>query len=81
MSVEKQIHEHLPYLEAGEHAHVSMASHRRRQQEIENMVWEWRTDAVEHQDRKRGEVIGDQFIPFDFEEREADRQELRGVCE
>lgn len=70
MSTERFINPHLPYEEAGEHRHVSMASHRRREQEVENMVYEWRTQQVQHLERRLGYVEGDQFVPFVAEERE-----------
>jgi hypothetical protein len=61
--------------------HVSMASIRRREQEVENMVWEWRTQQVEAAEKRLGYVEGDQFVPFEHERLEEVRQELRGMCE
>ena len=83
MANEHFIKPHLPFDEAGEHNdhHVSRASTRRREQEVENLVWEWRTDQVEHLGRRLGYVEGDQFVPYDMERLEEIRGELRGMCE
>jgi hypothetical protein len=83
MANEHFIKPHLTYEEAGEHGkhHVSLASIRRREQEIDNMMYEWRTEQVIAADKRYGVVEGDQLMPFDYERLEEVRQELRGMCE
>ena len=83
MANESIINPHLTYEEAGEHGknHASLASHRRREQEIDNMVWEWRTDQVEHLEKRMGYVERDQFVPWEWEHLQEVRDELRGLCE
>lgn len=81
MANEHFIRPHLSYAEAGEHSHVSLASIRRREQEIDNMMHEWRTEQVEAADKRYGVVIGDQLSPFDLERQQEIRDELRSLCE
>jgi hypothetical protein len=82
MANENIIHTHESYAEAGEHdSHPSLASHRRREQEAANMLWEWRTDKVEYYEKRTGSVEGDRWTPYNQDRIDEIRQELKGMCE
>jgi hypothetical protein len=78
MAIEHFLHDR-PY-NGLQHNHVGEHSHRMRLQEAEHLIWEWRMDQVESQNKRLGFVEGDQFTPYDLERIEEIRAELR-ECE
>lgn len=68
MATERFIDPHLPYAEAGEHSHVSMASHRRRLDAVVNQLREWRQErTLAHEMGEDVEPINIDAIPQDQE--------------